>query len=672
MITINRVFSPSRFEFEQYHMYFLPKETIQQLEVPKPIYLVGTRGTGKTTLLKALNWEQRCNNSILRNQIEGHPFAKKYIGVYFKAPSFQLGDLDAWLLNQTDLLAGSLFGFFVDLIWLELLAVAISELTVTGVLQIQMADERKAVLNIVDAHRDLFSSIKDKQPETLLELATAFRRMNHRLQRNAQIRRPVQESAATLPVGQVGCFGRTVGALLGELCSGPKTESGEKWYFKLCVDEAEYFSARQQLAFNTLVRMAEGPWCPVASYVSIPEDHTGTLMNGLSLQTADRHLHLLDEIEDKQFLALAEGVAGVRIAAVSEPKVDLLQPFKLAPILGEWNLNGLLESRLRSSSDGGAAQLLQDAAILAKTPFFDKAINTSARETDSNNVDEVQPEDLDELDFEETALPIYQAYLIKRMGIKLPTPGEDRWKRRRQESAELRKRMVAAYLSLCKEFKLDVVYASAHVVFKLSDKCTRDFLVQLDAIHADSKKPLAEFVRGRIPYAQQYASIHAASRSKCDAVKSGMRYPAETFRLIDGMARVTAAIQSGSADLRHLRSSERGVFTLDYRKDRPENTSDLVRLIVDAAQAGFFRIRPTDNDTLQFRLHTSLAAFYQFSFRGAYYPTPIEWNDIRCLAYTKSDLAFEAAILRLCQRLQANESEDPNQLVLGTGVFDYA
>jgi type IV secretory pathway ATPase VirB11/archaellum biosynthesis ATPase len=48
-------FTASRFEYEGKHLYYLPRGLFGQVEQPKPVYVIGSRGTGKTTLLNALD-----------------------------------------------------------------------------------------------------------------------------------------------------------------------------------------------------------------------------------------------------------------------------------------------------------------------------------------------------------------------------------------------------------------------------------------------------------------------------------------------------------------------------------------------------------------------------------------------------------------------------------------
>jgi ABC-type lipoprotein export system ATPase subunit len=52
------------------HLYFLPNDVFSRLEQPKPTYLIGSRGTGKTTLLTALSWKEQLNNPYLSEKLD--------------------------------------------------------------------------------------------------------------------------------------------------------------------------------------------------------------------------------------------------------------------------------------------------------------------------------------------------------------------------------------------------------------------------------------------------------------------------------------------------------------------------------------------------------------------------------------------------------------------------
>lgn len=633
-------FTTSRFEYESRHVYYLPSELFLQLEEAKPVYLIGSRGTGKTTLLKALNWDERLHNSTLKRQLDGNAFGARYIGVYLKAPEYQFEEFDAWLGDASRQTHGSIIGFFFDLVWIELLATAIAELTVHNVIKVTPEQEHTKMADIAGLSNNVLTPLlPSKRPYTLRDLSRACARASTEWQRLAKARPNPVSLIEQFPVGQAGSFGRSVAKILGQLCDEGSV-GDSRWHFKVCVDESETLQPVQQTVINTIVRLAEWPLFPVVSFVSLPADYVNTLSRSLTLQKADRNLRILDDMSDAQFRDLAEGVARVRVRHYLH-KRDAC--FDLRLLLGSWNVNLLLESMLKGSADPGAAALLSRAADLATHAFF------SQKETQDHS----DPSNKERL------LPIYQAYLIDRLGLSVPSPDDAHWQRRGQESAELRKGIAAAYLSICKEFGLDVRYASADVLLQLSDNCTRDFLAQLETIYRSTGQSVADFLQLRIPYSAQTGPLRDASLEKSKSlVKFGVRAPTEAGRLVDGLARVTAIIQTTGNSYQHLKSTERGIFELDIEEAKARKLLNYVTLIVDAAEAGFLRLYEPDSRVLRFRVHTSLAAAYGFSYRGAYYPARLGWSDIVRITEADNEDAHDRAISEIGRRLAGQEIDD--------------
>ena len=631
----------SRFEYEARHVYYLPQDVFIELEDAKPTYLIGSRGTGKTTLLKALSWDERLENDSLKKQLKEDPFRKRYIGVYLKAPEIQLEGFDSWLKAESDEIYGCILGYFFDLLWITLLADAVMGLIAHKIIEVPPEGEHETLRILVDEYGELLAQyFPNKTPYTLRDLSKACTKAAIEWQRTATARPRIASILNRLPTGQAGTFGRKVAKMLSGLCD--KHSSGERWHFKVCIDETETLPPKQQLVLNTIVRLARWPLFPVLSFVSLPQDFTSTIIPALTLQKADRHLKVLDDMTDNEFRDLAEGVARVRIRHyLGRPRIA----FDLNQLLGHWNANLLLESILRESANKEAARLLTSAERMCNEPFFDQ----KEFETDRFGADGKR----------QRVLPIYQTYLIEKMNLSVPSPKDERWKRRAQDSAELRKRIVAAFLSICSEYGRGVRYASAEVLLQLSDNCTRDFLAQMEAIYRSTQKPIEKFLSLRIPYSAQVGPLRNASiEKKSSLVKFGVRAPTDTGRLVDGLAQVTAFIQTHGHNVRHLRSSERGIFELDLEDADKLKLSCLVRVILDAAEAGFFRTSASDGKTLRFRVHTSLAAAYGFSYRGAYYPVRLSWNDVEHLIAADSQDAHASAVKDIGKKLIGQEIDD--------------
>src|SRR5256885_1532260 len=148
-----------------------------------------------------------------------------------------------------------------------------------------------------------------------MQLGNVMRALRREVETLASLKENPKYLLQRFPLDQVGGFGRSVAELLALFCNHHCGKKDASWYFKIAMDESECVTAFQQLVLNTAVRLSKRPVSLVASYVRPPRDATATLIRGLTLQEADRHLVVLDDMTDKEFQNLAEGVASVRIRA---------------------------------------------------------------------------------------------------------------------------------------------------------------------------------------------------------------------------------------------------------------------------------------------------------------------------------------------------------------------
>ncbi len=635
-------FSPDRFEYERKHIYYLPQPVFDKLEMAKPIYLVGTRGTGKTTLLHALNWRERLENESLKRALGDDVFEKQYIGIYLRMPHFQVGSFDDWLSDEADDVRGSVFGLYVDLIWTELIAEALSELFLVGKeFEAPPSEEHRLMETVFDRYPELVQLTNAKSPCTLKRYARLMKLMRRKIERLAKLRADVKELYDEYPLGQVGDFGRSVSKLFADFCNRFSTRGDPHWHFKICIDEAECLSGFQQRVFNTAVRLSGGIAVYVLSYVSKVEDITTTLQPRMTLQRADRELIILDDMSDTEFRILAEGVATVRI---QHKTGDYSIEFNTRQLLGRLDINAILKEILDDSESPRAKELLKNATEFAELPFFQGG-EWERNSEDHPTISAVK------------APPIYQFYIVDKLEIQLPSPNEERWKKRSQESREIRKRMVAAYLCICRDLKTDVRYAFAEMVLQMSDKCIRDFLSEMHHIYVEVGRELTEFVKiTNLPTGRQDDALKRASREKKDSLPhSGVTAPIEVGRIVDGLARITAIIQSQGPKNKPLLSSERGRFVIDTRSLGVTQHLDVLDFLKEANEAGFLRMINIEGRRWQLQVHSSLAAAYGFSYRGAYYLSSLSLSDINELSQADDKEEFNRVVQKIARR-QSGES----------------
>lgn len=609
-------FRVNRFELETSHnLYYLPADVFSILEASKSTYLVGSRGTGKTTLMKALSWQEQLDNPFLKEQLTGDMSTRRYIGLYLRVPTHQSASISKWMQAADPALKAAMFSLYIDFLWLEELIDAITALCHRRILRFRVPAEYSVTASILTKHPELMSGAAHANNLTLKRFGALLhsRRREFENYTLSNLLIPPETLTRLLPLGQIAEFGMSVATALESLCRQHSTKgNGEPWNFKVCLDEAECLDSLHRLVINTAVRLTNSPVSYVVSYVHPIQEMTETLIPNLTLQKADRDVLQLDEMyDDKAFMRLAEGVSTVRIQHLSGMKDAA---FSTESVLGRLDINALLHSILQASEDPQAQQLLALANELAP--------RLNPPETDSEVLESNHP-------------PIYQAYIIDR--LKLPIPGDGSSKERRaQASAELRKRMVAAYLCICAQVNQQVRYAFAEMVLQMSDKCIRDYLDQMHEIFARAGLGVAEFTTTKVAVEIQDAALKAASRRKKEHIpSSGVGSPAETLRIVDGLGQLTARLQTTLYDNKGLRSSERGLFVLNT------NTGESVletacRLLKEAAEAGFLRILKEGLDQWQFRVHCSLSAAYGFSYRGAYYSTRVRLPELVAL-YQEAD-----------------------------------
>jgi hypothetical protein len=572
-------FATKRYEHDGDHVYYIPPATFDSLEATIPTFLIGTRGTGKTTLLKALSWDERLYNARLRRQLKGPTFQKHYIGVYFKLPMIQLRLINRWLESSDDADFAAAFSFYLDLCWLETLLPAIEHLAARRELGIDDEGEQALVKSVAELWEDypLCRELLGEVGDSLFDVLRLMHPLRRVVERYARRRVDLAEVLDALPVGQIGSFGRLLGSAVAKAITDGTGKSD--WSFRVCMDEGEALTLRQQRVINSIVRLAEWPVFYVVAYVSRPEDATGTFLPGQSLQLADRQVLVRDEMSDKDFRQLAEGVVNVRLEAMG-----LRQRLNCQRSFGRLSIDGLLERILRESENPDMRGLLDRAK--AATP---------------------------------SGVPrIYETYIRERRDLGLAP--QARFDKRRQSSASIRKQMVAAYLTICREARSDVMYASADMLLQVSDNCIRDFLWQIESVFAASDMQLAQFLTERVPDPRQHAGMRAAAELKMTLFQEKIiSAPAEANRIVVGLARITHLIQSTGRNYEQIRTPERGIFT--YLVDASTASIENAVLIRDAAEAGFLRLIDEDAkpNEIRFRVHASLAPRYNFSYRGAYY-----------------------------------------------------
>lgn len=637
---MNSPFRETRFEFDPEHLYFLSDDLRERLESRHPIYLVGGRGTGKTTLLHSLNWEQRLHNKSLQKQLDSKPFESKFIGVYLKVPEVLMHSLNHWLPGVEPDREAPVLALYMDLLWCGAAFNAVIELISSRKINVKPNDERAAVgALLADGACSFLNAHTPNGNKTLIEVKSAIDQARRHLEHMAFARSDLNDFLEAFPVLQTGEFGRSLADYLCELCNTASESAEKKWFLKICLDEGEVLQPFQQRVINTIVRLSRWPTFFIISYVREREDFSETLFPALTQERADRLVLPLDAISDVQFRTLAEGVASVRVRrALNDPRAR----FSLRRILGDLDLNRLLKESLEESASAFSKELLAEAEVLSGHPFFTRN-NDPGKEKRGK-----------------AAPLICEAYLIRELRLKLPDPDMPQWQRRAQDSAEIRKKQVAAFLSIFGELKTRPRYAFAEMVFQISDFSIRDFLFQLDELFREAQLDLRSFLDTELSIRQQDKAIRAASSEKCHSIPTWVKGPPPTVeKYLFVFAELTAVLQRSDPSCRHLNSTERGIFSLSKAQLADQRVAPHLQIIKDGIEGGFLRLCRDNSDAFRFRVHSSLAPAFGFSYRGAYYDFQISLDDLNEISRATS-----GAIKQVARKiaLRNNNSEDAEDL----------
>ena len=590
-------FSENRFEYDTKHLYYLPESIYRRLEQHRPVYLIGTRGTGKTTFLKSMSWEERATNPNLQNAIKGDPFEKRYIGIYLKFAkehSNYFKKLMDKLNNDSRL--DSLFALFLDLVWIELLIDAIAEIIVDenlNLFTVSVEAEQEFVKDILVEYDQFAISSNKKNIHTLRDLAALTKKIRREIDLDLQLEKKIEDLLVKYRPGSLGGFGQAIAKKCAIFCDHNSHGKGKPWHFKVLIDEAEWFSSQQELIINTMVRISESPIFFVISYVRGREEGniTTTINPSICLSNADRELIYMDEEFDQNKVAyddFYEGVANLRIKATTgDPKAT----FNLEKILGKLDINFLIGKMLKDSKK---PDICRKWLRLAKELKLNKLWKSDKIGSDQSL--------------------FYQAYIYEKTCEKPNNSGAIPDNVR----AQIRKKMVAAYLNMCK-YELgrnNVLYAYSNMVLNLADNCIRDYLLLLSEIYIESGKDLKSFINTAKPISieKQSIAIKRASEKRYDKIfNSEVRNPQNISKLLLGLGYITAELQSNDDA---LKTPEKGLYEVSFSDDKEHQR--ILGDINEASESGYIKIVETIGDKRVFRLHTLLAPKFQFSYRKPY------------------------------------------------------
>lgn len=656
MSSARNPFRPTRFEHEQHPLIWISPE-VARLEALKSAYVAGTRGSGKTSLLKAINWRERLHNPTVRDQLGSG--APDYVAVYFRLPDYlasAIGMID-WqeAFPQSPSPEGvghSLFAQLIEYVAAQLMCEAFASLRAAGRFTYFFEQEEALVRDLLNRHPSLSGSVRGSC-RGLDDLSTIFRDAHQRL--NVLMTRGLLQQAldGVLPV-QPGVFINDLAASMRELACAAEGICSPDFHVKICIDDCETLQALQQRFLNTMVRNSRHPLFWVISFVSVDYDSTRTVQHNQTLSDADRVQLHLDEIDGKHFYRLCENVSLLRVyysdvADHRPPLSDLPKNyFRLVSLLGSLNVNDVLLEASSSSLSSDLAGLVERSRAAATGP-------------------------------RRRSPPIYETYVVDKLGGRLKDDRDE------NVGAYMRRKQMAALLAIFSEFRLNrVPYIGARTIVNLGDTCIRDYLEIMGAVfeEAVSRKEIsgvAELQRREFPLSHdtQLEGVRISSRSKYDGIRNNFERDAtEAERAIEFIGKLTGRLQSNHASSSTLSTPERGNFHFDLDmlpRLRPQHASkvDFIRRLLRRCEADGL-LRPArqgqvgeghDEHELTFHLHRRFAPYFGFSHRGPYGVLQMPMEEFVEACDAASEFQVDDLVAKAYARIQREEPHNHPRLL---------
>ncbi|MBX8691686.1 hypothetical protein GO011_30030 [Mycobacterium sp. 20091114027_K0903767] len=599
------------------HFFFLQTGEYRDIiEDDRHTFLIGHRGTGKTTILKALHWEERISNPALKRALGSEDdFPDGVVGCYMNLKLVALPVFDHWLQHEPDATKHLLFSSYVRLFWIELASRAVKYIVRSSSDYSLDAETRELEFcaPTLRAWIDRVAVEAYASTETdILSLST--------LEAVAASMRDYIWNAANLGLASPAKVAQSLNLhRLIDVCNRifkamsrllNVTLPGREWTFRMCLDEGEHLSREAALSIRSMVRECESPLIMAVS--ALGNLGVDTIRSSVNLSTSDRKIIDLDERSRKDFVNLLEGILSERIFQWLEEEVSV----DLTNILGNPSLNELL-----ITLDSEAPKIIEIkekwGPLLRTNPDSFHRVGTG---------------------------PIYEFMLHNGWIRRLPSGKQ----RRREASSGYRKYSTQAYFGILNDAGISKpFYAGLGIAASMADNSIRDALIFVndcfEQYNASSRSEvelnevIRRFTMRRVPNSQQNRALDRMGRRKID---SDMPIKLQTDR--DNAARLVQFFGRLSHELTFSggRTDEGGFlvrvapFDGDLSLEATEDTQSqraFVEAVRVCAHEGFLRIeaeRPTSGEIV-FRMHRSLASTFGFTYRRPSYTTPISWSVIR-------------------------------------------
>jgi hypothetical protein len=623
-------FQPTKFELEMSPKIWLNPRAKRLVDAKKPSFVYGTRGCGKTTLLRSLHTKEILGNSILRDQFKQKQL--KWFGAYLQFNhNFQFITemvLDALGTDKDDEKMADIkryktFCAYFEISLLESVIADLLALESQGLLHFSGQKERQACIEIAA----LFENVSTKEALVVSDYGD-LRRLLRSLRAAFTAIFDPDKIAAVANVVDSFVPGTLLRIIKEDILGSVHCKSlvhGSDLGFIVLLDDCESLSKSQQISLNTYIKSNEGVSRWIIAHVRGQYNTSETFLPDTYLNYADRDVAPIDELTDAEFSDFCENVATLRMSTfLSEHSVKDQRPgdYMSMSVFGTQSYNSLVAA----SIGGYSSEAIQK--FKEKVEIF--------RNRTMNNFKKI---DQPRFSMERGSTP-YVEYVASEFGrvpiaeLALEKDSVEKLKKR------MYRKEAAAYIYACHLCQREPIYAGGRFILWASDGNIRDFLdIMADFFDEYSSKsgsdnlPLKAAVRTIRRFFNSDTTLSVQiqnevlkrvserSLSSIDDLRNTTdKY---LYRLMSGLSKYVQLLQADTADDKAVRTPERGIFrvscdAVDSSSKQPKFEKTVRRLERD----GFLIVKDQEevgNESfIEFRLHKRLSPALGISPKGAY------------------------------------------------------
>lgn len=638
-LKLQNPFIDTKLEYETDPVLWFSKRSEKISERGKSTFVSGTRGSGKTSILRSLSTKYICEIGSLNEQLSSRRLT--WFGVYLRLQDAFPDVLTSRYQERSDVpvrehrqsLRFAVFAQYVELLLTAAICDDLVALRDTRFLKFSAGSEFDAIQRLFSEAPVFKAYAPNAQIETFRELSRLCRGILGSLF-SAAVMSEGRLPEDTFKPSPPGDLIRKASSCLVGVIRGDRFTQGAKLRIKLLIDDCEVLPLEHQTYLNTLIRNTSAPISWVIAYVGSLYDSRRTIRDNQMLSDADREIEPLDEVSETEFKTLCQRIASLRLFRALSPSARsgagirrVEDCFDLRKRLGDPSLNRLIGETFRNSLSAEYADLRDRARVWAET--------LAVADLDVNQRNDLEIR-------EEGELPYTVAVAAEELGItrdQALAEMSSLTARRALERALARKQR-AAFLLIGKQLRSEILLAGERIIIALSDSCIRDFLdimreVYDRSVKANTEGALIKFARSETPISirTQSAAIYAASEAKLKGVSTiADPYGVGVARLVEAFGLLTKELQTGEAA---ISNPEIGLYRVNWPRlhdvyaalgKDPKELDDLFKRSeldgflreVDAKDRVKLRPDPRLTEARLFRLHRRFAPAFGFSFRGPY------------------------------------------------------